>query len=505
MRLSGLWVSVLAVATVFAADETAGPPTLEEQVAEVLARPAAQRAFWGLQAVWLDSGEPIFEHNADKLFTPASTAKLYATALALSRLGSDYRYTTQLLAGGELSPEGTLAGDLRLVGGGDLNFSARVLPFDPDAEFGEDLLEPIRELAQQAVDNGLRRVEGDVVGDDTRYVWQPYPAGWSLEDAVWDYGAPVSALAFNDSRIDVLVRPGTPGGPAVLRMDPDVGYYQIVNATRTLSSRTVPRRLDAALGPDGRRLEIWGDISARSGGREMSFAAADPALFAAQALLEELGRLGVEVQGKVRAVHLPPKDVPDLRSGAPRAEAEGLVLASRQSVPLGEAVKALNKLSVNLHAEMLIRETALRRRSVGSSEAGIEEMREFLREIGLSPWEFFLSDGSGLSRKNLISPAGTVKLLRSMAASPNAEVYRSSLAVAGSDGTLDWRFSRSAAKGRVQAKTGTLSHVTALAGYGTAANGRDFAFAAFVNNFGVSTSYIRNLVDRIVLLWTEAE
>ncbi len=148
---------------------------------------------------------------------------------------------------------------------------------------------------------------------------------------------------------------------------------------------------------------------------------------------------------------------------------------------------------------MLLREVGYRRRNVGSVDAGIEEMREFLKEVGLTPWEFYLEDGSGLSRKNLVSPAGTVKLLRAMGSSENRAVWLDALPIAGEDGTLDWRFSKSAAKGRIRAKTGTMSHVTALAGYATTLEGRELAFAVFVNNFGVSTSYIRSLLDEILV------
>ncbi len=474
---------------------------LAQEIRALLERPAARRAFWGAQAVWLDSGETFYELNADKLFTPASTAKLYSTALALERLGPEYRFTTRVAADTAVLPDGSLPGDLRLIGGGDPNLSARVIPYDADIEFGDDLLSPIRELARQVQAAGVQRIQGAVVGDDTRYVWQPYPPGWSMEDAVWGYGAPVSALSFNDNQIEIRIRPGPAAGlPARLRLKPPVEYYRILNRTRTLASRTVPRRLDVGRSDVGRELELWGDISIRSPGREMSVAVDDPALFAAVALREELERLGVRVEGEARSEHAWPHSFADLRSARPPAEREfATELAGLRSAPLGLTLMVVNKESVNLHAEMLLRETAWARRGVGGLEAGVEELRDFLRSIGLSPWEFFLGDGSGLSRKDLVSPAGTVKLLRAMQASENGEIYRRSLAVAGVDGTLDWRFSRTAAKQRIQAKTGTLSHVTALAGYGTAKDGRPFAFAIFVNNFGVSTSYVRNLVDRMVL------
>ncbi len=152
---------------------------------------------------------------------------------------------------------------------------------------------------------------------------------------------------------------------------------------------------------------------------------------------------------------------------------------------------------------MLMREVGYSVRGVGSHQAAIDEMRKFLKEAGLSRWEFFLNDGSGLSRRDLVSPAATVKLLKHMWSSPHRQVYIDSLATAGEDGTLDWRFSRSRARRRVSAKTGTLSHVTALSGYAKTLDGRDLAFSVYVNNFGVSTSYIRNLVDAIVVAAVE--
>jgi D-alanyl-D-alanine carboxypeptidase/D-alanyl-D-alanine-endopeptidase (penicillin-binding protein 4) len=125
-------------------------------------------------------------------------------------------------------------------------------------------------------------------------------------------------------------------------------------------------------------------------------------------------------------------------------------------------------------------------------------MRDYLKEIGLSPWEFFLSDGSGLARKNLVSPEASVKLLKAVWDSPNREVYVASLPIGGEDGTLDWRFSRSPAKGRIHAKTGSLSHVTALSGYATRIDGTELVFSAYVNNFGVSSSYIRHILDEVI-------
>jgi D-alanyl-D-alanine carboxypeptidase/D-alanyl-D-alanine-endopeptidase (penicillin-binding protein 4) len=238
----------------------------------------------------------------------------------------------------------------------------------------------------------------------------------------------------------------------------------------------------------------------RSGGRRLSLPVDDPALFAAMALRDELIERGVTITGAAKGVHLYPFSVPSLlQAAAPPAEETRTVLAKLDSQPLPETIRIVNKVSQNLHAEMLLREVALKMRGVGSREAGQQELRAFLREIGLGPAEFFLRDASGLSRHDLVTAAGTVQLLRHMWQSELRKPYVDSLPLAGEDGTLDWRFSKSAARGKIRAKTGTLTHVTALSGYAFTDDGRNLAFSILVNNFGAPTSYIRSVVDDICL------
>jgi D-alanyl-D-alanine carboxypeptidase/D-alanyl-D-alanine-endopeptidase (penicillin-binding protein 4) len=155
---------------------------------------------------------------------------------------------------------------------------------------------------------------------------------------------------------------------------------------------------------------------------------------------------------------------------------------------------------------MLLREVGLRQRGVGSYQAGLATLREFLsKKVGLRKGEFTLLDASGLSRGNLVSPAATVKLLVHMWKSPGKEVFLSSLPISGEDGTLDWRFSRTSARGKIRAKTGTLAHVTAIAGYVSTADQYNLAFSIMVNNYGVQASYIRNLVDKICVVLSESK
>ena len=490
-----LWLSA---ALVFPLAADIAPATLAGAIEEILATPAAQRSFWGIYVVEVGSGRPLYELNAEKLFVPASNQKLLSTALAVSRLGPEYRYETSLTSEGTLDQAGVLSGDLVLLGGGDPNLSARVLPYNPARSFGRDLLAPLSELADQAVRSGLKRVAGSIIGDDTRYVRQFYGDGWSIDDAKWGYGAPISALSFNDNLVTLRIVPGEAAGrPARVKFEPDIPYFDFSNLSKTMPGRNVAQRLDIDKPGAGRALMLWGQISIRSRGRTVQMAVDDPALFAATALRDRLEALGVEVTGQTRARHRWPHELPSLKSGTPSALEATTRLATILSLPVAENLRVINKESQNLHAEMLLREVAYQRRGIGSFDAALDEMEYFLLAAGLKKWQFRLRDASGLSRQNLISPAGMVRLLTHMWQSEQRDLYRTSLAVAGEDGTLDWRFARGPLRGRMWAKTGTLSGVNALSGYGATSDGRDLAFSIFVNNSAAPNSYVRRLVDRV--------
>ena len=477
---------------------SADAASLADDIAEILTAEVAQRAFWGIKVVDLATGEGVYEQNAEKLFQPASNTKLFSTALGLFRLGPEYFYTTSIVSEGS-TLDGVLRGDLIILGGGDPNLSARIIPYDPEEEFSKDLLLPIKGLATQIVDSGISKIDGDIVGDDTRYVKQKYPPGWSIDDVTWGYGAPVSALSFNDNLVKLQVLPAlTSRSLARVSFKPDIPYLSLENRLWTAPTRTVAKGLNLGRDPGSRKLNLWGDISIRSRGRTLSIAVGDPALFTAVALQHELESKGVEVTGTPTARHAPPQEFASLkRVSEPKVKTYTTKVAERQSATLIESLRIINKESLNLHAEMLLREVGLRQRGVGSIEAGLLELRDFLKEAGLSSDEFQLNDASGLSRKNLVSPEATAKLLSYIWDSPHRDDFVSTLPLAGEDGTLDWRFSKTSARGLIRAKTGTLAHVTAISGYATTQDGRHLAFSVMTNNYGVQASYVRSLVDKI--------
>jgi D-alanyl-D-alanine carboxypeptidase/D-alanyl-D-alanine-endopeptidase (penicillin-binding protein 4) len=336
---------------------------------------------------------------------------------------------------------------------------------------------------------GVRCVQGDVVGDDTIWPYEPFPPGWGVDDPVWDYGAPVSALILNNNAFTLKIAPGAKTGePALLALTPPLEYFVIENRVVTGASANDGRlKIDRAQG--SRQLRISGAVSRKAPIPPQWLAVDDPALFAAWALYDALTRRGVEIRGRPAARH---RFDPE-----PFRPVAGAVLAERTSAPLIDLLQVTDKISQNLWAEVMLRETARARKGDGSRKAGLDELGALLKELGAQPDSFNFVDGSGLSRVTLASPSLIVRLLRRMYASPYRDQWRALLPIGGSDGTLEKRFANQPGARAIQAKTGSLTHVNTLSGYADSATYGEVAFSIMVNNTSAPTSEIREAIDKI--------
>jgi D-alanyl-D-alanine carboxypeptidase/D-alanyl-D-alanine-endopeptidase (penicillin-binding protein 4) len=230
-----------------------------------------------------------------------------------------------------------------------------------------------------------------------------------------------------------------------------------------------------------------GTITPRVGQFTESVAVGDPAQSAAALLREALIHRGVNIHGAAIARHLAPRSLAE--------QAQGPAVARRTSPPLSDILQVMDKASQNLHAEILLREVGLRRQNLATREAGLTELSAFVRELEIGKDEFAFSDGSGLARNSLVSPAAVVKLLTALYQSSDRELWMNLLPIGGLDGTLEHRFNKRPEAQRIQAKTGSMSHVRALSGYALAKDDTPLAFSILINNFGADTQLISKFLD----------
>ena len=545
--------------SVAAADKPAPKKNLAKEINAILGQPPLDRAHWGIQVVDLDSGAVLYAQDPNQLFIPASNTKLFTTAAALAAASADYRFRTTVEAEGRIDAGGRLLGDLVIVGRGDPNISGRTLPYARKTERTPPHTQVLEEMADQVAKSGLKIVDGDVIGDDTYYASEPYAEGWAVDDLQWSDGAPVSALSFNDNVVFLNILPGEQAGDkALITVEPETGYYEIENRIVT-SASGVAKRIGIHRDPGGKKIVLWGSLPLGDTGMKEPLAIEDPAAFVAQLFRTLLERRGITVRGRARPRHgesaqffdsiqLPPPDklpppgidnpsanpspaakepAPAAQPGAtpqsnllsatpaqrapetdlpsPNRSSANKVLAEHYSTPFIDDIRVINKTSQNLHAELALRLAGKLRGNAGSFEGGNAAVKQFLTQAGIKDDEFVLLDGSGLSRRDLVTPAATTQLLRYAAGQPWGAVFEESLPVGGMDGSLAERFANTPASGLVHAKTGSLSHVNALSGYIQTQKGRRLAFSIFCNNHNLPGSKVTAAIDAVVQLLAGSE
>jgi serine-type D-Ala-D-Ala carboxypeptidase/endopeptidase (penicillin-binding protein 4) len=490
------------------ADKPDGSRKLDHDVGQILSDPAVARGLWGIYVVSLDSGVPLYALNQDKLFTPASNAKLFTTAAVFGLIGPDYRFKTTVETSGSLDKYGRLNSDLVLVGRGDPNLSGRTLPYNLRTERKAPPIQVLQSLADQIVLHGLKYVDGDVVADDSYFVFERYGEGWSQDDLAREWGAPASALTINDNVIFVDIKPADrPGERAFLSITPFPEYYKIDNRVMTTPQGTGPRTVSINREPGSSQITFWGNIPQDDPGFSEALAIEDPADFTARLFRQLLEERGVTVYGRARTHHAELAStqtfsVTSIASGggdSTRPTVPGpLVLASYQSQPVSQDLRVINKVSQNLHAELMLRLLGKEKGTSGSIAGGLEVLRGFLVNASIKPDQFAFYDGSGLSREDLVTPEAVVSLLRYCHQQPWGRLYEDTLPVSGVDGSLSERFHNTPAAGVVRAKTGSLLHVYSLAGYATTQSGQRIAFSVMTNNTNLPAKKALDTIDRIV-------
>lgn len=426
-------------------------------------------ALWAVRLERLDTGGPVVlvSRNAERLMIPASNMKIATLAAAAARLGWDYRFRTSLLAAGPVDGH-VLRGDLVVVGGAD-----------PTIGRGDDPLATFRDWARQLRAKGVRRIEGDLVGDPSRFGEEWLGDSWSWDDLPFGYAAAYSGLIFNENVVRIRVTPGLHAdAPVVVAASPGAYGFRLNSTARTnAAGEPATLRVTRALGSP--IVDITGSLPVGATPVERTVSVADPPRYFLGALRTVLAEEGVEIRGGTRV------EATQQSGDAP--------LLVHESAPLASVAQRFMKVSQNLYGEVLLR--VLAGPAAGASAGASQTLHDTLATLGVSAGSAQGLDGSGLSRRDFLTARTVTTLLEAMAVPPHREPFRATLPVAGRDGTLSTRFAGSPCVDRLLAKTGTLAHVRSLSGYITSATGTEYAFAVLANNYIAPTADIDRIAE----------
>jgi D-alanyl-D-alanine carboxypeptidase/D-alanyl-D-alanine-endopeptidase (penicillin-binding protein 4) len=461
------------------AQDAAAPAPLQQRV-EAQLREAGPGVRFGL-VVATEDGRELVAIAPDGRFMPASNTKLFTTAAAFATLTGLDRPDAAGGASVALETGTGAAPDVVLGGFGDARLSSA-----PDC-----VADCLAALAD-AVAARTRRIR-DVIGDDSFYPDQRWSPGMSWNNIPTSSGTGISALTVDDNELPLRVTPAAPGRPPALDVPP---YYTIDNRAVTVATGATDLGVDRL--PGSNVLRLTGTIIVGAAPERLRLGIDDPAHYAAWRLRALLEARGVRATGTIRARHrLPTTLGSTTTSSSPPVERE--LLARLTPPPLAEDLRTINKVSQNLHAELMLRRLG-RQAGTGAIADGLAVVRTMLERAGLRRADYDLSDGSGMSTYNRVTPRGVVTLLRWAGAQPWGAAWRATFPVAGVDGTLARRFRGTALESRLFAKTGSLNATAALSGYLTARSGRTLIFSVYANDIPDGASATQAMDAALVLI-----
>ncbi len=449
--------------------EITSPGELARRIDQILQDPALARAHIGLTVQVAETGEVLYTRDGEKRFTPASNVKLITGAVGLAVLGPEYRWATKLIADGPIN-DGALEGNLWIIGGGD-----------PSLE-RDELRAWIKHLRMA----GIRRIDGDVIGDDRVFSEPQWGRGWMWDDLFAGWSAGVSGLQLAPNTVNAAIVPGADLGDSTSMVLRAKGPSLPISNRVLTGAPGSDVRLQFVLPPDGGNVELRGWVPLGPDSVRLYLATPHPTHYLLDWMESLLSAEEIVVDGDFRRPRRGENLADDYWSH--------VALSSPFSRVLGDMMKP----SDNQMAETILRTIGLEEGSAGSPEEGIQVVGSSLADWGIEPGAIELADGSGLSRYNEVTPNAIVRMLRAVWRHPDYKTFLHGLPVAGVDGTMRRRLVATPAFDNAHAKTGSMSGVRAVSGYLLDGSGETLVFSLLLNGYDAPGSVAVALEDLLI-------
>jgi D-alanyl-D-alanine carboxypeptidase/D-alanyl-D-alanine-endopeptidase (penicillin-binding protein 4) len=467
-RLRTLMGAVLVCAVVFTSGVFA--ETKKERLDELVKSYEKKGASFSI-CIENKEGKILYEYNPSKPLAVASLAKLLVTGAALKKLDLNYKFTTQVFIKGAISA-GTLDGAVIVRGTGDVSISER---------FYDEPLKEFKRWAAVLKTLGINRVNGDLIVDGTYFDDEYVPPDFPKGQLLYSYCAPVSALCFNDNTVWVFVSGANRVGDSAAVWLSPVNVYMVENRTVTVDKKG-DHSIDVRMAQDGSRIIVDGKCYQKTVEQKFNISVKEPLSYFGEVVMKVLTEEGIKFSGGVKVAEKPTGN-------------DG-VLVAEHSIPLTPFLGMMNKESVNLYAEVLLKVLGRVGSNDGSRKGGLAVLKEYLNGLGVDEKEHNLTCGSGLAANTVASARSLVETLRDI---EKRLPLRMLLATAGVDGTLKKRFGNSPLKGKLWAKTGHLRVSNSIAGVAQSEDGGKVYFAIVINGTErFSSSALHSLQQRIV-------
>jgi D-alanyl-D-alanine carboxypeptidase/D-alanyl-D-alanine-endopeptidase (penicillin-binding protein 4) len=452
---------------------------------------ALKHAVWSICVMPVKKDTILAEYNSTISLVPASTLKIVTTGAALSMLGGDFKFETKLQYDGVFDTiTGIIKGNLYIVGGGDPSLDSEYFKDKKDS------LSTTDKWAELLKKKGIKKIEGAIIGDASIFDDNMIPAQWIWADIGNYFGAGASGLSYHDNKYALYIKSGAVGSKSLItKTKPDIDGLQIIN---NVSSGGNDDNAFIYGAPYSAYREIQGTIPANKNNYEVEGSIPDPALFCAQSLEKSLKQIGIKVTKRSTTTRV-------LRETNEYLFSNKYTLYKHYSPSLSEIIYWTNFKSNNLYAEHLLKYIAYKKDGIGRENEGTQIITAFWKNKGVDVNGFFMNDGCGLSRSNVITTKTEAQILRLMAKDKNFKAYYKSFPIAGRIGPLDNFCEGTSAKDNLCAKSGYITRARGYAGYVKNKKGEMLCFSLLANNYECTPPEMKKKLEKLMIAIAEME